>query len=117
AKWLGAKADRAGRVAIGADLRLQGHTNIYVIGDTASVTDANGVAVPGVAPAAKQMGKHAAKSVLASITGKPVAPFVYKNYGNLATIGRKAAVADFGRLRLSGFLAWLVWGLVHVGFL
>jgi NADH:ubiquinone reductase (H+-translocating) len=117
AKWLKAEADRAGRVKVGTDLRLPANRNVFVIGDTASVTDAHGIAVPGVAPAAKQMGKYVAKTILADIAGKPMQPFAYKNYGNLATIGRKAAVADFGRFQLAGFPAWLVWGLVHVGFL
>lgn len=117
AKWLKAEADRAGRTKVGSDLRLPGQSNIFVIGDTASVTDSKGISVPGVAPAAKQMGQHVAKTILADIAGKPMQPFTYKNYGNLATIGRKSAVADFGRFQLSGFPAWLVWGLVHVGFL
>jgi NADH dehydrogenase len=117
AKWLKAGADKAGRVKIGADLKLPGHENIFVIGDTATVTDIVGVSVPGVAPAAKQMGKYVADRIRSEMAGKPVRPFRYKNYGNLATIGRKAAVADFGRVRFTGFLAWLVWGLVHVGFL
>ena len=117
AHWLKSKADRAGRLVIGADLRLPGHENVFVIGDTAAVTDASGRMVPGVAPAAKQMGKHAARAITAAMSGKSYPPFTYRDYGNLATIGRSSAVADFGRFRLSGFLAWLVWGLVHVGFL
>lgn len=117
AKWLKSERDRVGRVPIGADLRLPRHHNIFVIGDTAMVTDAKQRTVPGVAPAAKQMGKHAVRSILAAISGKTNAPFVYKNYGNLATIGRRSAVADFGWLRLTGFTAWLLWGLVHLGFL
>jgi NADH:ubiquinone reductase (H+-translocating) len=117
AKWLKADADRVGRIKVGADLRLPGRPEIFVIGDTASVIDAKAVAVPGVAPAAKQMGQHVAKTILADIAGRPMQTFTYKNHGNLATVGRKAAVADFGRFQLTGFLAWLVWGLVHVGFL
>jgi NADH:ubiquinone reductase (H+-translocating) len=117
AKWLRSDSDRAGRIKVPADLRLPGHRNVFVIGDTASVTDAKGTAVPGVAPAAKQMGKYVANAILADIAGKSTQPFIYKNYGNLATIGRKAAVADFGCFQLTGFPAWLVWGLVHVGFL
>jgi NADH dehydrogenase len=117
ARWLKAPADRAGRVSVGADLRLPGHDGIFVIGDTAAVTDANGRCVPGVAPAAKQMGRHAAKAIAAALAGRDVAPFAYRDYGNLATIGRSAAVADFGRLRLSGLPAWLLWSIVHVGFL
>ena len=117
AKWLKAATDRAGRIVIGADLKLPGQDNIFIIGDTASVTDAAGHSVPGVAPAAKQMGKHAANAILAAMAGKSQPAFSYKNYGNLATIGRKSAVADFGRFQLAGFAAWLVWGLIHVSFL
>jgi NADH:ubiquinone reductase (H+-translocating) len=117
ASWLKAKADRAGRVIIGADLKLPGHDNIFVIGDTASVTDAAGHAVPGVAPAAKQMGKYAVKAIMSAIENSKHSPFNYKNYGNLATIGQKSAVADFGSFRLTGYPAWLAWGLVHIGFL
>ena len=117
AVWLKADMDRAGRVKVGADLKLPGHDNIFVIGDTASVTDVSGIAVPGVAPAAKQMGRYVARSIVAAMANKGSEPFRYRNYGNLATIGRKSAVADFGRFRLTGLIAWLVWGLVHVGFL
>ena len=117
ANWLKAKMDRAGRVIVGSDLKLPGYENIYVIGDTASVTDATGLVVPGVAPAAKQMGKYVAKSIIARMDNKDWPSFTYKNYGNLATIGRKSAVADFGRFHLIGLLAWLVWGVVHIGFL
>jgi NADH dehydrogenase len=117
ARWLKAEADRAGRVVVGADLRVPGHSNIFVIGDTAAVVDGRARRVPGVAPAAKQMGKHAAQTILAVIAGREFKPFVYRDYGNLATIGRKAAVTDFGQLRLRGFPAWLAWGLVHVFFL
>lgn len=117
ARWLKVEAASNGRLSVGADLRLPGHDNIFVIGDTAAVTDASGRSVPGVAPAAKQMGRFAARSILASVRGKTTGRFVYRDYGNLATIGRKAAVADFGSFTLSGLPAWLVWGLVHVGFL
>jgi NADH dehydrogenase len=117
AKWLKAKADRAGRIVVGPGLRLPGHDNVFVVGDTAAVTDASGRAVPGVAPAAKQMGRYAVKAILASINGKQVPPFTYRDYGNLATIGRKAAVADFGGFRLSGFPAWVAWGIAHIFFL
>jgi NADH dehydrogenase len=117
AKWLKVPADRAGRVIIGADLRLAGHPNVFVIGDTASVTDAAGHIVPGVAPAAKQMGRYAADAILTEMRGRKVVRFTYRNYGNLATIGRKAAVADFGRFRLSGFPAWVLWSFAHIWFL
>jgi NADH:quinone reductase (non-electrogenic) len=117
AKWLKAKADSAGRVVVGSDLRLPGYKDVFVIGDTASVHDAAGRLVPGVAPAAKQMGRHAAKMILAEINGGEASPFTYRDFGSLATIGRKAAVADFGRFHLTGFLAWLVWSLAHIWFL
>lgn len=117
AKWLGAPADRAGRVKVDARLNPPGHDEIFVIGDTASVTDAVGRPVPGVAPAAKQMGRHAARAILDHLAGRPTAPFRYRDYGNLATIGRKAAVADFGSARLSGYAAWLVWNFAHLWFL
>ncbi|MBL8906724.1 MAG: NAD(P)/FAD-dependent oxidoreductase [Rhizobiales bacterium] len=117
AKWLKAPADRAGRVIVAPDLRLPGYPNVFVIGDTAAVKDAAGIAVPGIAPAAKQMGRFAANEIIASIKGKPPRDFTYRDYGNLATIGRKAAVADFGRFRFSGLIAWLLWSFAHVWFL
>ncbi len=117
ARWLGEKSDRAGRVPIGPDLSLIDDPTIFVIGDTAAVTDAKGEVVPGVAPAAKQMGRYAAKVIGNRLAGRSTAPFVYRNYGNLATIGRKAAVADFGRIRLSGLPAWLAWSFAHIWFL
>jgi NADH:ubiquinone reductase (H+-translocating) len=117
AKWLKVPGDRAGRVVIGADLRLAGHPDIFVIGDTASVIDATSQTVPGIAPAAKQMGRYAAEAIMADIKGRKTPAFTYRNYGNLATIGRKAAVADLGRFRISGFSAWLLWSLAHIWFL
>ncbi|MEI1252172.1 NAD(P)/FAD-dependent oxidoreductase [Rhizobium aouanii] len=117
AKWLGAAADRAGRTVVDERLNVPGHDNIFVIGDTAAVKSEDGRPVPGTAPAAKQMGEHAAHAIRALIAGNPVEPFRYRHFGNLATIGRKAAVADFGRIRLSGFSAWLVWNLAHLWFL
>ena len=117
AKWLKTAADRAGRVIVGPDLRLPGHPNVFIVGDTAAVRDAAGIVVPGVAPAAKQMGRFAAEEIIASIKGKSPRDFTYRDYGNLATIGRKAGVADFGRFRLSGFAAWLLWSFAHIWFL
>jgi NADH dehydrogenase len=117
AKWLKAPADRAGRVIVGPDLRLRGHPNVFVVGDTAAVRDAAGVVAPGVAPAAKQMGRFAAREIIAAIHGKAPSDFTYRDYGNLATIGRKAAVADFGRFRFSGLIAWLLWSFAHIWFL
>ena len=116
ATWLGAEADRAGRVIVNDDLSIPGHPEILVLGDTALVMSADGQPVPGVAAAAKQMGRYAAR--LIKLAGQPTTkPFRYIDYGNLATIGRKAAVADFGRFRLSGFLAWLLWTFAHLWFL
>jgi NADH dehydrogenase len=117
AKWLGAEADRAGRAVVDERLNIPGHENIFVIGDTAAASKEDGSAVPGIAPAAKQMGEHAAGAIRAMMAGNPAEPFRYRHFGNLATIGRKAPVADFGRVRLSGFSAWLVWNLAHLWFL
>lgn len=117
AKWLKAESDRAGRVRVDAKLHPPGSENIFAIGDTATVTDGNGVVAPGIAPAAKQMGRYAAQAIIAQIGHRPVGPFKYRNYGNLATIGRKSAVADFGSFRLSGFIAWVVWCFAHIWFL
>jgi NADH dehydrogenase len=117
AKWLHVEADRAGRVIVQDDLSVPSHPEIFVIGDTALVKGADGRPVPGVAPAAKQMGRYVANLIKARLAGKAVVPFRYIDYGNLATIGRKAAVADFGRLRLSGFVAWLLWSFAHLWFL
>ncbi|MCW5774378.1 MAG: NAD(P)/FAD-dependent oxidoreductase [Rhodospirillaceae bacterium] len=118
ARWLGADKDRAGRVIVGADLTLPGHAEIFVVGDTAAMLDPAGKPVPGIAPAAKQAGAYAAGAIKARIAGKPaVGPFRYRHAGNLATIGRKAAVVDFGWLRLRGNPAWWLWGAAHVFFL
>jgi len=117
ARWLKAESDRAGRVMVGADLKLPGYANVFVVGDTAAVRDAAGRAVPAVAPAAKQMGIHAARAILSDLSGHRPADFSYKDAGSLATIGRKAAVAELGRVKLTGLSAWAMWSLVHVGFL
>ena len=113
---LGIPLDRAGRVPVAPDLTLPGHPEVFVIGDLAALRQ-NGKPVPGVAPAAKQMGRHAARNILRAVRGLPHAPFRYRDAGSLATIGRAAAVAEFGRLKLSGFIAWLAWLLVHIYFL
>ena len=118
AKWLGAEADNAGRVKVGSDLTVPNLPNVYVIGDTALSNGWNGNPVPGLAPAAKQGGEYVAKAIRARIQGRaPARPFRYQHLGSLATIGRKAAVADFGFVRLRGALAWWFWGAIHVGFL
>ena len=117
ASWLGVAPVRGGRVAVGPDLTLPGHPEIFVIGDTAAVTSTGGP-LPGVAPVAKQQGAHVARVIAARLAGRPPpAPFRYRDYGNLATIGRREAVVDFGPLWLTGRLAWLVWGAAHIYFL
>ncbi len=113
-KKLGAPTDRAGRVLVLPDLSVPGHPEIFVVGDLAAVKYAEGKSVPGVAPAAIQMGRAVAANIVRDLGGTPRKPFVYKDRGNLATIGRAAAVADFGRLRISGFFAWLTWLFVHL---
>jgi NADH dehydrogenase FAD-containing subunit len=118
AKWLGAQKDRAGRVIVNADLTLPGHPEIFVVGDTAAMKDEKGQPVPGIAPAAKQAGAFAAAAIKARIRGRDFpGPFRYRHAGNLATIGRKAAVVDFGWLRLRGNPAWWLWGIAHIFFL
>ena len=108
--------DRAGRVAVDPDLSVPGHPRIFVAGDLASV-QSQGKQVPGVAPAAKQMGRHVARAITARLSGRTAPPFLYRDHGNLATIGRRAAIVDLGRLRFSGFPAWLFWLAAHVFFL
>jgi NADH dehydrogenase/putative oxidoreductase len=118
AKWLGAAADGAGRVKVGPDLSVPGLANVYVIGDTAASNAWHGQPVPGLAPAAKQAGVYVAGVIRAKIESRPApSPFRYRHLGSLATIGRKAAVVDFGFIKLWGAPAWWLWGLVHVGFL
>lgn len=110
--------DRSGRVRVAPDLSLPGHPEVFVVGDAAQVVDAKGMVVPGVAPAAKQMGRHVARVLAARLTGAPPpAPFVYRHAGDLATIGRNAAVVRIGRISLTGFIAWLFWSLAHIYFL
>ncbi|TAJ74784.1 MAG: NAD(P)/FAD-dependent oxidoreductase [Phenylobacterium sp.] len=117
AAWLGASHDRAGRVEVGPDLTLPGRPEIFVVGDTASVRDGDRP-VPGVAPAAKQMGQYAGRVIAARARGAPTpGAFAYKHQGDLATVGRKAAIVKLGRLELTGFVGWLFWGVVHVYFL
>jgi NADH dehydrogenase/putative oxidoreductase len=118
AQWLKAEADRSGRVRVTEDLSVPGLPEIFAIGDTALSDGWDGKPVPGLAPAAKQQGRYVTSVIKARIAGRPPpAPFHYRHAGSLATIGRKAAVADFGWLRLSGALAWWVWGVVHILFL
>jgi len=111
-RTLGVAVDRAGRIPVSPDLSVPGHPEIFVVGDLAAVEG-----VPGIAPAAKQMGRHAALNIRRSIERKARLPFRYRDYGQLATIGRNAAVAMLGRLRFSGYPAWLLWLLAHIYFL
>jgi NADH dehydrogenase len=115
--WLGAEADRAGRVHVTASLRLPDDDRVFVIGDTAAVSGPDGRPAPGIAPAAKQMGRFVAKAIRAEIEGRAAPTFAYRHQGDLATIGRKAAVVKIGRVKLRGFLGWLVWSVAHVYFL
>ncbi len=118
ARTLDVPLDRAGRVQVQPDLTLPGHPELFVAGDLAAVNQANGKPVPGVAPAAKQMGKYVADVIRARLHGKPTpGAFKYADYGNLATIGRMAAIVHLGRLQLSGVLAWWFWLAAHVFFL
>ena len=115
----GAEQDRAGRVTVEPDLTLTGHPEVFALGDMVRVRgdDGSPVTLPGVAPVAMQMGRYAAKAVGARLKGRTAPPFRYRDKGNLATIGRAAAVADIKGLRLSGFLAWMTWLLVHLFYL
>ena len=119
AVWLGAPHDRAGRIATTSELTIEGLPDtVFVIGDTAAVTDPKGGPLPGLAPVAKQQGQYVAKVIRARLAGKPhPGPFRYRDYGHLATIGRGAAVIDFKRVRLTGFTAWVLWTLAHIYYL
>jgi len=113
---LGVAVDRAGRVPVTAELTVPGHPEVFVVGDLTAVPDGTGP-VPAIAPAAKQMGSYAAAAIRARLAGRKVGPFRYRHSGSLATIGRMAAVVDFGRIRLSGVIAWWIWLIAHVYFL
>ena len=115
-RTLGVAVDRAGRVPVTVQLGVSGHPEIFVVGDLAVVPDEIGP-LPAIAPAAKQMGRYAAAAVLARLSGRGIESFRYRHFGSLATVGRMAAVADFGRIRLSGLLAWWVWLTAHIYFL
>lgn len=117
-KMLGVPTDRAGRVIVQPDLTVSGHPEVFVVGDLASAKRRNGQPVPGVAPAAIQMGKFAARQIARTIAGKPREPFEYLDKGSLATIGRSHAIADFpGKIHISGYFAWLAWLFIHLLFL
>jgi len=118
AEWLGAAADRAGRLMVAPDLTVPGQPEVFAIGDTATVAGPDGRPVPGIAPAAKQQGQHVAEAIKARLRGDTIArPFRYRHAGSLATIGKRLAVIDFGRIKLRGALAWWIWGLAHIYFL
>ena len=116
-RWLGAESDRAGRVKVRSDLSVPGHTDVFVIGDTAAATGADGTMLPGVAPVAKQQGQYVARALIARYRGRTTAAFRYRDLGSLATVGRARAVAQFGKIRLSGFPAWVLWSVAHIYFL
>jgi NADH:ubiquinone reductase (H+-translocating) len=117
ARALGVPLDQAGRVIVDTGLNVPGYDEVFVVGDLAACVDRHGVNVPGVAPAAMQMGRFAAEQIIRRLQGLGIRPFAYTNKGNLATIGRKSAVAEFGKTRLSGFTAWVLWLVVHIAFL
>ncbi|MGE5361835.1 MAG: NAD(P)/FAD-dependent oxidoreductase [Bacteroidales bacterium] len=114
AQSLGVAMDRAGRVPVDRTLTLPGHPELFVLGDLALAMGPDGQPLPGLAAVAMQQGVHTAQNIRRAVKGQPMTPFRYRNLGNLATIGRSAAVADFGRVQLTGFLAWMAWLLVHL---
>jgi len=111
---LGAPIDRAGRVLVEPDLTIPGHPNLFVIGDLASLKGEDGTPLPGVAQVAMQMGAHAAHNVMRAIRGQPLQPFRYRDYANMATIGRASAVGDFHWIQVKGFVGWVAWLFVHI---
>jgi NADH dehydrogenase FAD-containing subunit len=118
ANWLGADTDRAGRLNVPSDLRVPGRPEIFAIGDTVVCDAWGGMPVPGLAPAAKQGGAYVARVIRAALARRPPPPpFRYRHLGSLATIGRQAAVAEFGWLRIHGAFAWWLWGAAHIAFL
>jgi NADH dehydrogenase len=117
AEWLGASADRAGRLQVEPDLTVPGHPDIFAIGDTVVIAGPDGKPVPGIAPAAKQQGGYVAGMIRARLRGSRLPPFRYSHAGSLAQIGKRKAVIDFGRFKLRGALAWWIWGIAHIYFL
>lgn len=117
AKWLGVEADKAGRVKVNTDLTIPGSPEIFAVGDVVTINANKGKPVPGIGDAAKQGGKYAARVIAARLEGRTLPPFAYKHLGDIATIGRSAAVIDFGWLQLTGWVGWWVWGLAHIYFL
>jgi NADH dehydrogenase len=117
AHWLNAEHDRAGRVVVGRDLSVPNLPDVFVIGDTAAFRDEKGQPLPGMAPAAKQMGRYVGKLIAARLKGQALPSFRYHHPGDLAAIGRRSAVVKLGRIHLKGFIAWLFWAVVHIYFL
>ncbi len=118
AGWISAAVDRAGRIRVGPDLSIPGHPDIFAVGDTALALRPDGTPAPGLAPAAKQMGRYVGRLIAARAQSRPApARFRYRHFGDLATIGRKRAVVSFGRLRLTGIVAWAFWSVAHIYFL
>src|SRR5450432_1273303 len=117
AEWLGAPADRAGRLQVLPDLTVPGHPDIFAIGDTVAINGPDGKPVPGIAPAAKQQGRYVAETIKARLRGETLGPFRYKHAGSLAQIGKRKAVIELGRLKLRGTIAWWLWGIAHIYFL
>ena len=111
---LGVPLDRAGRVLVHPDLTIPGHADLFVIGDLASLKGEDGKPLPGVAQVAIQMGRHAAKNIVRASEKQPLRPFRYRDLGNMATIGRGAAVAEIASLKVGGFVAWLIWLFIHI---
>jgi NADH dehydrogenase len=117
AEWLGAAADRAGRLEVEPDLTVKNYPDIFAVGDTVAIAGPDGKPVPGIAPAAKQQGRYVAETIKARLRGAATAPFRYKHAGSLAQIGKRKAVIDFGSIKLRGTLAWWIWGIAHIYFL
>jgi NADH dehydrogenase len=116
-KTLGVELDRGGRVKVRSDLTIEGHPEAFVIGDLAACVDAAGRTMPGLAPVAIQQGRCAAANIVKALAGEPYREFKYVDKGELATIGRAFAILQFGKFKLAGLLAWLIWSLVHIAYL
>ena len=117
AKWLEVEADKVGRIKVNPDLTVPGNPNIFAIGDAVTINANKGKPVPGIGDGAKQAGKYAARVIKARLEGRTLPPFEYKHLGDIATIGRSAAVIDFGWIQLTGWIGWWAWGLAHIYFL
>jgi NADH dehydrogenase len=116
--WVGAERDRQGRIRVGPDLSVPGHPDVFAVGDLAAATDGTGRPVPGNAPAAKQMGRYVGRLLAARAAGRPAPPpFAYRHHGDLATIGRRSAVVELGKIRLTGLIGWWFWGIAHIYYL